>query len=115
MREIFIERRDRILRIAVKEKGQLYECFIEEEEERNEPLCGEIYKGRIKNIVPAISAVFVDIGHKRDAQMNMKKGRTYKQGDEVIVEVLTEQIGNKGAKVTEEYSVAGRYAVLTVN
>lgn len=115
MREIFIERRDRILRIAVKEKGHLYECFIEEEEERNEPLCGEIYKGRIKNIVPAISAAFVDIGHKKDAQMNMKKGRTYKQGDEVIVEVLTEQIGNKGAKVTEDYSVAGRYAVLTAN
>lgn len=111
MREIYIERREKILRIAVKEKGHLYECYIEEE--KDEPLVGEIYKGTIKNIVPSISAAFIDIGHKKDAQINMKKSRKYKQGQDVVVEVITEQNGAKGAKVTEEYSIAGRFSVLT--
>ena len=50
MKEIFIERRDKSLRIAVKLNNELEECFIEEK--TDEPTTGEIYKGRVKNIVP---------------------------------------------------------------
>lgn len=113
MREIFIERREKLLRIAIKESGKLYECFIEEE--RDEPLLGEIYKGIVKNVVPGISSVFVDIGHQKDAHMNFPKNKKYKQGDEVIVEIITEEYGNKGAKITENYSIAGRNVALTAN
>lgn len=51
MKEIFVERRNNILRIAIRNKGILEECIVEEENQG--PLIGEIYKGRVKNIIPA--------------------------------------------------------------
>lgn len=113
MREIFIERREKLLRIAIKEKGKLYECFIEEE--KDEPLLGEIYKGVVKNVVPAISSVFVNIGYPKDAHMNFSKDKKYKQGDEVVVEIIAEEHANKGAKITENFSIAGKNVALTTN
>ena len=71
MREIFVERNDNLLRIAIKEKGKLNRCFVEEINE--EPNIGEIYKGRVKNIVPAINSIFVDIGLNKDAYMYYSK------------------------------------------
>ena len=59
MREIFIERREKSIRIAVKYNNELEECFIDEK--INEPTYGEIYKGRVTNIVPAINSLFLDI------------------------------------------------------
>ena len=52
MREIFVEKREELIRIAVKENGELVECLVEEE--TNEPQIGEIYKARVKNIIPGI-------------------------------------------------------------
>lgn len=114
MQEIFIERRENILRIAIKENGKLYECFIEEEKEHGEPHINEIYKGKVRNIVPGLAAAFIDIGYKKDVQLNMNNGRRYKQGDDVVVEVITEQNGNKCARVTDCYSIAGRNVVLSM-
>ena len=67
MREIFIERDELLLRIAIKENGKLVECFFEEVSQ--DPKIGEIYKGRVKNIVPAINSIFVDIGLNKEAYM----------------------------------------------
>lgn len=113
MREVFIERRDNILRIAVKDNGRLSECFIEEDSHGALP--GQIYKGVVKNIVPAIKCAFIDIGLQKNAYLYMDNkfgNMSLKKGDEVIVEVLKEEIGDKGAKVTSAYSIAGRYIVL---
>jgi len=60
LKEIYIERQEKFLRIAIKENNKLKECFIEEESIG--PIPGEIYKGIVKNIVPAIKCAFVDIG-----------------------------------------------------
>lgn len=114
MREIFIERRDKTLRIAIKESDKLLECFIEEE--TFEPIPGEIYKGVVKNIVPAIKCAFVDIGHGKNAYMyvDSKFNNTkIKKGQEVLVEVIKEELGEKGAKVSNIVSVPGRYTVVT--
>ena len=47
MKEIFVERRENTIRIAIKENGKLQECI--DQEEKNGPVIGEIYKGKIKN------------------------------------------------------------------
>lgn len=111
MREIFIERSEDILRIAIKENGELTECFIEEE--TLEPLPGEIYKGVVKSIVPAIKSAFIDIGHSKNAFMNLKPDVRLKLGDEIIVEVVKEAYGDKGPKVSSDFSLPGKYSVIT--
>lgn len=114
MREIFIERREKLLRIAIKDKNVLERCFIEEE--TGEPLPGEIYKGVVKNIVPAIKSIFVEIGYDKQAFLTMSNDtKGLKKGDEIMVEVLKEGVGNKGAKVTTPPSIPGRWAVISPN
>ncbi|MGG5462772.1 Rne/Rng family ribonuclease [Clostridium sp. B9] len=111
MRDIFVERRENLLRVAIKENNLLSECYIEEES--LEPIPGEIYKGIVKRIVPGIKSAFIDIGHSKQAYMVLgDDDKELKQGDEIIVEVIKEQLGNKGAKVTSKISLAGRYCVL---
>ena len=114
MKEIFIERRDKSLRIAVKLNNELEECFIEEK--TDEPTTGEIYKGRVKNIVPAINSLFIDLGLEKEGYMYFSeelKRTNIKKGDELLVEVLKEPLNEKGAKVTNKYSIPGKYLVFT--
>jgi ribonuclease G len=113
LKEIFIERQKELLRIAIKENGELKECLIEEE--NLEPYPGEIYKGIVKNVVPAIKCAFIDIGHKKNVYMyldNKMKNVKVKKGEELLVQVIKEDLGNKGAKVTNIISIPGRYCVL---
>lgn len=113
LKEIFIERQEGILRIAIRENSKLKECLIEEESD--EVFAGQIYKGIVKNIIPAIKSAFVDIGHKKNAYMYLdsKFGNTsVKKGDELIVQIVKEDFGSKGAKVTNAVSLPGRYSVL---
>lgn len=111
MRDIYVERRENLLRVAVKNNNLLNECYIEEES--LEPVQGEIYKGVVKRIVPGIKSAFIEIGHARQAYMVLgEEDKGLKQGDGIIVEVIKEQVGNKGAKVTSKISLAGRYCVL---
>lgn len=113
MKEIYIEKRNELRRIAIKEDNVLKECFIEEE--INEPLPGEIYKGRVKNIVKGINCAFVDIGYEKNAYMYLDESisKVIKKGNEIIVEVIKEELGNKGAKVTPKFGIPGRYCVIT--
>jgi len=113
VKEIYIERQEKFLRIAIKENNKLKECFIEEE--YIGPIPGEIYKGVVKNIVPAIKCAFVDIGHKKDCYMYLDarfNNTNIKKGDELIVEVLKEEIDKKGAKVTSAFGIPGTYCVI---
>ncbi|GAB6169309.1 ribonuclease E/G [Clostridium carnis] len=115
MKEIFIERKEPLLRIAIKENGKLAECFVEEHS--LEPKIGEIYKGRVRNIIPAINSIFVDIGLEKDGYMYLSRElreEGIKKGDEILVEVLKEPLGNKGAKLTKNISIAGRFMVLSL-
>lgn len=116
LEEVYIERERGILRIALREEGKLKECFIEEEKE--EPSPGEIYKGVVKNIVPAIKCAFIDIGFNKNAFMYLHRrygNENIKKGDELIVEIMKEPIGEKGPKVTGFISIPGRYAVIVTN
>lgn len=80
---------------------------------------GQIYKGTVKNVVPALDAAFVDIGTGVNAYLPLLDGRTtdihgrkISVGAAVIVEVSKEARGSKGPMVTPNVSLAGRYAVL---
>ncbi len=111
MRDIYVERRENLLRVAIKKNNLLSECYIEEES--LEPVQGEIYKGIVKRVVPGIKSAFIDIGYSKQAYMILgEEEKDLKQGDGIIVEVLKEQFGSKGAKVTSKISLAGRYCVL---
>lgn len=115
MREIFVERQEELLRIAITENNQLSECFVEEPSE--EPQIGEIYKGRIKNIIPGINSVFVDIGLDKEGYMyysNELKLEKIKKGDEILVEIVKEPLNGKGAKLTKKISIPGRFMVITL-
>lgn len=115
MKEVFVLNEEDYLKIAVKENGELVECIVEEHS--TNPQIGEIYKGRIKNILPSINSVFIDIGLEKEAYMYYSdelKRLAVKKGQDILVEILKEPIGNKGAKVTHKPSIAGKYSVLTL-
>lgn len=115
MREVFVEKRQNLLRIALKENGQLVECLVEETSA--EPQIGEIYKGRIKKILPSINSVFLDIGLEKEAYMYYSdelKSLKIKNGQELLLEVIKEPLGNKGAKVSHKVSIPGRYLVINL-
>lgn len=113
MKEIFIERKEKLLRIAVKSNNELIESIVEEQ--KNEPIIGEIYKGRVKNILPAINSIFVDLGLDKEGYMYYSedlKEKGIKKGQEILIEVIKEPINDKGAKLTSKVSIPGKYVVL---
>lgn len=115
MREIFVEKRENLTRIAVKENDELVECLVEEDSIN--PQIGEIYKGRVKNIIPGINSIFLDIGLEKEAYMYYSeelKRSGIKKGQELLVEVLKEPLGSKGAKVSNKVSILGKFIVLTI-
>lgn len=112
MKEVFIERSDDFIRIAVLKDKKPILFYVEDE---NELFPGQIYKGTVKNIVPAIKGAFIDIGKSDNVFMplNFKlNNSSIKKGDEIIVEVLKNGDENKKAKVTSAFSLPGRYVVL---
>ncbi|WP_294355425.1 ribonuclease E/G [uncultured Clostridium sp.] len=113
MKEIFIERRDKTLRIAIKNKNKLQECIVDEQS--NGPTIGEIYKGRIKNIIPATNSIFVDLGLEKEGYLyysNELKTKGIKKGQDILVEIIKEPINEKGAKLTTKYGIPSKYMVL---
>ncbi|MDS0528400.1 ribonuclease E/G [Clostridium sp. SHJSY1] len=113
MKEIFIERREKSLRIGIKNNGVLEECIVDEE--RNGPSIGEIYKGRVKNIIPATNSIFVDIGLEKEGYIyysNELKSKGIKKGNEILVEILKEPINEKGAKLTTKIGIPSKYMVI---
>lgn len=113
MKKVYIERQSKFLRIAIKENDILTECFIDEE--NLIPRVGEIYKGKVKNVVPAIKCAFIDIGYVKNCYLYLDRkfnNTKFKKGDDVLVEIVKEETGGKGPKVTNAISIPGRYAVL---
>ena len=86
MREIFVEKREELIRIAVKENDELVECLVEEK--TIEPQIGEVYKARVKNIIPAINSIFLDIGLAKEAYMYYSeelKRTGVKKGQKLVI------------------------------
>ncbi len=108
-------------RMALLENGELLETAVERYAEMQ--LAGNIYKGRIKNMLPGMQAAFVDIGRDKNAflyigstypymESSANKGMPLSEGQEIIVQVTKDAIGGKGPRVVTEWNLPGRYLVL---
>lgn len=115
-------------RVAILENNKLVEIHIERLEDRK--IIGNIYKGKVMNVLPGIEAAFIDIGIDRNAFLHLndleqslgnQNGKSaeakdmIKTGQEIDVQVVKEAIIPKGAKVTTNISLPGRYLVLMPN
>ncbi|HWS40710.1 MAG TPA: ribonuclease G [Arenimonas sp.] len=132
--ELLINVTPRETRVALVENGLLQELQIERSSKRG--VLGNIYKGRVQRVMPGMQAAFVDIGLERTAflhandisQLNSQpiapeSGITENkpqplitslvhEGQEVIVQVIKDPIGSKGARLTTEISIPSRYLVM---
>ncbi|MDI9441996.1 MAG: Rne/Rng family ribonuclease [Bacillota bacterium] len=104
------------MRIGIVEDGRLVEYYLEHDEE--EHLQGNVYKGRVENILPGMEAAFVDIGIDRNAFLFLpdlkseKERAKLKVGDSLMVQVAKEGDGGKGPRITPDIGLPGRYLVL---
>lgn len=124
-RLLLINRRPDRRRVAVIENGLTVELFFDHVGHRT--TVGNIYKGRVVRVLPSMQCAFVEIGLARTAFLYVAdmipNGRVpdtelptidtqITQGDEVIVQVTREAVGQKGARVTTQLTVPGRSVVL---
>ncbi len=126
-------------RVAVLENNRLVELFVERKDKQN--TVGNIYKGFVKDVLPGMGAAFVEIGMERTAflhysdivtdfldifendkqrpRVNPKDssqiGNLLKAGQEIVVQVHKGPIGSKGARLTGQISIPGKYLVLFPN
>ncbi|WP_410771838.1 Rne/Rng family ribonuclease [Fontibacillus sp. BL9] len=111
--------------MALLEEDKLVEYAAERSQKRG--LVGSFFKGKVMNVIPGMQAAFVDIGQKKNAflyiddllhphlekQPKQKPSISdlLKPGQELILQVVKEAMGNKGARVTTHYSLPGRWLV----
>jgi ribonuclease G len=109
-------------RVAVVENGVVQEIIIERSRRRG--LVGNIYKGRVCRVLPGMQAAFVDIGleraaflHASDILVSGNDERSenitdlVREGGEVVVQVVKDPLGTKGARLTTNLSIPSRYLV----
>lgn len=106
-------------RVALVDNGVLQEVYLERAQHRG--IVGNIYRGKIVRVLPGMDAAFVDIGLERAAFLhaadisNAKPDASIsglvKEGDPVVVQVIKDPIGSKGARLTTNLSVSSRYLV----
>jgi ribonuclease E len=110
--------------IAVLEDGILVEHYVNRAESSS--MVGNVYLGKVQNVLPSMEAAFVDIGRGRNAvlyagEVNWEaaglEGQpkrielAMKSGDPVLVQVTKDPIGHKGARLTSQISLPGRFLV----
>ncbi len=119
-RELLVEGDPHQTRLAVLEAGRLVEFFVERH--RGRGLAGNIYKGRVRRVLPGMRAGFVDLGLQRDGYLYLEEmeggeseapGAMPRRGEEVLVQIAREGLADKGPRVTTEITLPGRYLVLT--
>ena len=119
-REILANTNFEETRIAILENGRMAELLWERKSSQN--IVGNIYKGVVENVLPGISSAFVNIGFEKNAYLYIsdvlgEKGAaidaTLKKGQHIMIQVAKEAISTKGAKVTMDISLPGRYLVFT--
>lgn len=124
-RQMVVRHKDGLDQIAVLEDGLLVEHYVARKTQQS--IVGNIYLGRVQNVLPSMEAAFVDIGRGRNAVLYAGEvnwdalgmegqprriEQALKSGDAVLVQVTKDPIGHKGARLTSQVTLAGRYLVL---
>ncbi|OYX54834.1 MAG: ribonuclease E/G, partial [Micrococcales bacterium 32-70-13] len=131
-RQMIVRSKDGRIQIGVLEDGVLVEHYVARSQESS--LIGNVYLGKVQNVLPSMEAAFVDIGRGRNAVLYSGEvdwdsaaldsdGKTQprrielalKPGDKVLVQVTKDPIGHKGARLTSQVSLPGRYLVYVPN
>ncbi len=126
--EILINVTPQETRIAFVENGVLQEIAIERQ--RNRGMVSNIYKGRVSRVLPGMEAAFIDIGleraaflHASDLDLSPEEKQTgvettppqiqelLRSGQELLVQVIKDPLGTKGARLTTEITIPSRYLV----
>lgn len=122
-------------RVAVVENGVLQEVIVERERRRG--LVGNIYKGKVSRVLPGMQAAFIDIGLERAAFLHAsdvtqlsggdgdeptaEQGKNdnitqlLREGQQLLVQVIKDPIGTKGARLTTHITIPSRFLVFTPN
>ncbi len=110
-------------RVAVVENGVLQEIVVERERRRG--LVGNIYKGKVSRVLPGMQASFIDIGLERAAFLHASDiaqdasettdniAQLLHEGQEVLVQVIKDPLGTKGARLTTHITIPSRFLVFT--
>jgi ribonuclease G len=129
-KEIVLQSQSQTLRAAVFEQGDLMEVF--EEEGGSSHLVGNIYRGRVENVLPGMQAAFVDIGLDKNAFLyvgdavssrfeedekvspadSVRIEHVLKPRQELLVQIIKEPVGTKGARISVNLTLPGRFVVL---
>jgi ribonuclease G len=123
LKQLIISRDTLETRVAVLEDGRLAEMYLERPHRRS--LVGNVYKGRVENVLPGMDAAFVDIGLERNGFLSVaevlapeskggrsrKIGELVKAGKELLVQVTRDPMGGKGPRLTMDVGIPGRYVV----
>jgi ribonuclease E len=127
-RVMVVRRRNDRTQIAVLEDGVLVEHYVARATAAT--MVGNVYLGRVQNVLPSMEAAFIDLGRGRNAvlyagEVNWNatglEGRTrtieqaLKSGDSVLVQVTKDPIGTKGARLTSHVALSGRHLVFVPN
>jgi ribonuclease G len=129
MKQMLMHVHGEMLQTAVLENGRLVEFFMEKTKASS--LVGNVYKGRVVNVLPGMQAAFVDVGLTKNAFLyidellhpHLEKQPAQKPliqelirpGQELIVQVMKEPLGGKGARVTTHFTLPGRWLVYMPN
>ncbi|MGI5950307.1 MAG: Rne/Rng family ribonuclease, partial [Brooklawnia sp.] len=123
-RVMLVRQREDYTQLAVLEDGVLVEHYVDRSSSTS--LIGNIYLGRVQNVLPGMEAVFIDIGRGRNAVLyagevdwsgfdvsseSRKIEQVFKSGQSVLVQVSKDPVGAKGARLTGHISIPGRYVV----
>lgn len=129
-KEIVLQSQAQKIRAAVFEQGDLMEVF--EEEGGSSHLVGNIYRGRVENVLPGMQAAFVDIGLDKNAFLyvgdavpsrfeedekvspedSVRIEHVLNPRQELLVQIIKEPVGSKGARISVNLTLPGRYVVL---
>lgn len=132
MKEIVINVNELEVKVGFLEDGRLTEYFIQKDDYSR--INGNIYKGKVENILPGMESAFVNIGLQKNSFLYVNDLREFEEkfldgiknsdkpiedilkvGDNVVVQILKEPRGTKGARVTTHYTIPGKYLVLMPN
>jgi ribonuclease E len=123
-RQMVVRSKGGRIQIGVLEDNVLVEHYVARNQDAS--LIGNVYLGRVQNVLPSMEAAFVDIGLGRNAVLYSGEGDwdgvetsnqprrielALKAGDRVLVQVTKDPVGHKGARLTSQISLPGRYLV----
>ncbi len=125
-KQMLVRRLPHQTQIVVLEGPVLVEHYVANKDTQS--LVGNVYVGKVRNVLPGMEAAFVDFGEGKNGVLyagdvnydaadleSRRKPRiekALKNGDQVVVQVVKDAMGHKGARLTNEISLAGRYLVL---